>query len=55
MKVSVKIKGADAIMRKLDKIDNLHQEQALVDGLAAGGVVLIEEAQRGVDQEKAQR
>lgn len=48
MKVSVKIKGVDKIMRKLDAIDRLHQDAALADALAAGGVVLIEEAKRRV-------
>lgn len=48
MKVSVKIKGVEQLMRKLDKIDKLHQQDALADALADGGVVLIEEAQRRV-------
>ncbi len=48
MKVSVKIKGVEQLMRKLDKIDKLHQQDALADALADGGVVLIKEAKRRV-------
>ena len=46
MKVSVKMRGVEEIMRKLDKIDNAHKDKALPDALADGGVVLIEEAKR---------
>jgi HK97 gp10 family phage protein len=46
--VKITVKGVDALMRKLDTIDQLHQKDALADALADGGVVLVDEAKRRV-------
>jgi HK97 gp10 family phage protein len=48
MRMSVKLKGLDKIVDKLDALDGAHQTQALRDGLAAGGLVAVEEARTRV-------
>ena len=48
MRTSVKVKGLDKLLKKLDKIAALHKQDALKDALAAGAAVAAQDAKRRV-------
>lgn len=48
MRTSVQVKGLDKLLDKLDQIENLHNQEALEDALAAGAVVAAEDAKQRV-------